>query len=103
VWILAVPIGDTVTLLIRRALRGRNPFHADRRHLHHLLLALGLSSGQTVAAMVVTSFALGALALAAESAGVPQYAMFYEYITGLVAYGVAAEKIGARSEIRLLE
>ena len=103
VWILAVPIGDTVTLLIRRALRGRNPFHADRRHLHHLLLALGLSSGQTVAAMVVTSFALGALALAAESAGVPQYAMFYAYITGLVAYGVAAEKIGARSEIRLLE
>ena len=91
VWILALPIGDTVTLLLRRALRGRNPFHADRQHLHHLLLALGLSSGQTVALLVGLSLALGACALFAESAGVPQYAMFYAYIAGLVAYGSAAE------------
>jgi UDP-GlcNAc:undecaprenyl-phosphate GlcNAc-1-phosphate transferase len=91
VWILALPIGDTVSLLVRRGLHGRNPFHADRQHLHHILLALGLSSGQAVAAMASVSLALGALALAAESAGVPQYAMFYVYMTGLVAYGCAAE------------
>ena len=91
VWILALPIGDTVTLLVRRALRGRNPFHADRQHLHHILLALGLSNGQTVTALVALSFALGALALVTESAGVPQHVMFYAYMTGLVAYGLAAE------------
>jgi len=91
VWILALPVGDTVTLLLRRALRGRNPFHADRQHLHHILLALGLSSGQTVAALLALSFTLGAIALLAENAGVPQYAMFYAYIGGLVAYGCAAE------------
>jgi UDP-GlcNAc:undecaprenyl-phosphate GlcNAc-1-phosphate transferase len=91
VWILALPVGDTVTLLLRRALRGRNPFHADRRHLHHILLALGLSSGQTVAALAVLSLALGAAGLAAEALQVPQYAMFYAYMTGLVAYGCAAE------------
>ena len=93
VWILALPIGDTVALLVRRGLRGRDPFHADRQHLHHILLALGLSSGQTVAVLAVLSFALGALALAAEYSGVPQYAMFYAYIAGLAAYGCAAEFI----------
>ena len=102
VWIVALPIGDTVTLLLRRALRGRNPFHADRQHLHHILLALGLSNGQTVTIVVVLSFALGALALAAESAGVPQYAMFYAYIACLLVYGCAAEmacgKLGLNSE-----
>jgi len=91
VWILALPIGDTVTLLIRRALRGRNPFHADRQHLHHILLALGLSPGQTVIAVVALSFALGAAGLAAEAAKVPEYAMFYAYMTGLVIYGLTAE------------
>lgn len=91
VWILALPIGDTVTLLVRRGLRGRNPFHADRRHLHHILLALGLSSGQVVAILVVLSFVVGALALAAEAAGVPQYAMFYAYLACLLSYGCAAE------------
>ncbi len=91
VWILALPIGDTVTLLVRRGLRGRNPFHADRQHMHHILLALGLSGGQATAVLAVKSFALGALALAADCSGVPQYAMFYTYIAGLVAYGCAAE------------
>ena len=91
VWILALPVGDTVTLLARRTLRGRNPFHADRQHLHHILIALGLSDGHTVAVLAVLSFSLGAFALAAELAGVPQYAMFYAYITGLVVYGFAAD------------
>jgi UDP-GlcNAc:undecaprenyl-phosphate/decaprenyl-phosphate GlcNAc-1-phosphate transferase len=91
VWILALPIGDAVTLLVRRALRGRSPFHADRQHLHHILLALGFSSGRAVAALAVLSGALGAAALAAEALQVPQYAMFYAYMTGLVAYGCTAE------------
>ncbi len=91
VWIVALPVGDTITLLVRRALRGKNPFHADRRHLHHIVHALGLSSGQTVAVLVAASFALGALGIAAESAGVPQYTMFYAYMAGLLAYGIAAE------------
>jgi len=91
VWILALPIGDTVTLLIRRALHGRNPFHADRQHLHHIVLALGLSPGQTVAAVVVLSFALGAAGLAAEAAKVPEHVMFYVYMTGVVVYGFTAE------------
>src|SRR6185295_28893 len=91
VWILALPIGDTVALLVRRAARGRNPFHADRQHLHHILLAFGLSSGQTVAAMVALSFVLGALALAADFAAVSQYVLFYAYVALLMVYACAAE------------
>ena len=91
VWILALPIADTVTLLVRRAVLGRSPFHADRQHLHHILVALGLSPGQTVATLVVLSLALGAAGLAAEALKVPEYAMFYVYLTGFVAYGCAAE------------
>jgi UDP-GlcNAc:undecaprenyl-phosphate GlcNAc-1-phosphate transferase len=91
VWILALPIGDTVTLLIRRALHGRNPFHADRQHLHHIVLALGLSPGQTVGAVVALSFALGAAGLAAEAAKVPEHVMFYAYMIGLIIYVFTAE------------
>ena len=49
--------------------------------------------------MAGISFALGALALAAESAGVPQYAMFYVYMAGLVAYGCAAEFLCRKREL----
>jgi UDP-GlcNAc:undecaprenyl-phosphate GlcNAc-1-phosphate transferase len=96
VWILALPIGDTVALLVRRALHGRNPFHADRQHLHHILLALGLSPGRTVAAMVALSFALGAAGLVAEAMKVPECALYYAYLAVLIAYGIVAEVLCRR-------
>jgi UDP-GlcNAc:undecaprenyl-phosphate GlcNAc-1-phosphate transferase len=96
VWILAVPIADTVTQLIRRSLRGRNPFHADRHHVHHILMALGLSSARTTALLFWIALALGIGALVADRLGVPQYAMFYLYMACLVAWGCAAEILGRR-------
>lgn len=91
VWILALPIADTVTLLIRRTLRGRNPFHADRHHMHHIVMALGLSSARTTALLFWIALVLGIGALAADRLGVPQYAMFYLYMACLIAWGCAAE------------
>jgi UDP-GlcNAc:undecaprenyl-phosphate GlcNAc-1-phosphate transferase len=91
VWILALPIADTVTLLFRRTLRGRNPFHADRHHMHHILLSLGLSPARTTALLFWLALALGIAALLAERLGVPQRVMFYLYMTLLVAWGITAE------------
>ena len=96
VWILALPIADTVTLLVRRSLRGRNPFHADRHHMHHILIALGLSSARTTALLFWIALALGIGALVADRLGVPQYAMFYLYMACLVAWGCAAEVLCRR-------
>ncbi len=93
VWILALPIADTVTLLIRRSLRGRNPFHADRHHMHHILLALGLSPARTTALLFWIALALGIGALLAERLGVPQYGMFYLYMALLIAWGITAETL----------
>ncbi|MGH8529117.1 MAG: MraY family glycosyltransferase [Nevskiales bacterium] len=38
VWLMLVPLADTLCLMLRRALEGRSPFSADREHVHHLLL-----------------------------------------------------------------
>jgi UDP-GlcNAc:undecaprenyl-phosphate/decaprenyl-phosphate GlcNAc-1-phosphate transferase len=90
-WILGVILGDTLSVLIRRALRGRNPFAGDREHLHHLLLAAGLTIPQTVAAIAAMSVAAGIVAMAAEQNGVPAYVMFYLYLGLLGAYCAVAE------------
>jgi UDP-GlcNAc:undecaprenyl-phosphate GlcNAc-1-phosphate transferase len=91
VWILALPIADTVTLLVRRSLRGRNPFRADRHHMHHILLSLGLSPARTTALLFWLALALGIGALLAERLGVPQHVMFYLYMALLIAWGITAE------------
>ena len=44
----AVPLADTGFAVIRRLAHGQSPFHADKGHFHHRLLALGLSPKQAV-------------------------------------------------------
>ena len=101
VWILGVPLADTVVLLVRRMLRGRNPFRPDREHLHHLLLARGLSHG-AVSAIVIGISALMALAgIVACRAEVPEFVMFYVYgALWLVYYVTASYSFRPRRQAR---
>ena len=56
---LALPLADTTFAFFRRILRGQSPFHPDRGHFHHRLLALGMSQKQAVALMYGISAVLG--------------------------------------------
>lgn len=60
---LGLPIADTLLALGRRALRGRPLFSADKEHIHHRLLALGLSQRQAVAVLYGACTMFGAAAL----------------------------------------
>lgn len=41
--IVAVPIFDTLRVMTTRIFRGQSPFHADKTHLHHIFVEVGLS------------------------------------------------------------
>ena len=45
--VLILPLFDTLRVFILRIISGRSPFSADRNHIHHLLLDLGLSHKST--------------------------------------------------------
>jgi UDP-GlcNAc:undecaprenyl-phosphate GlcNAc-1-phosphate transferase len=51
VLLLGLPILDTSLAFFRRMLRGRSPLSADRDHVHHRLLAFGLSHRNVVLVM----------------------------------------------------
>ncbi len=99
-WMLGVMLGDTLCVMIRRALRGKSPFSADREHLHHLLLAAGLTISQTVGVIAAFSAAAGAIAYFAERGGVPAYPMFYAYLMILAVYCVITEMVFRRQGLR---
>ncbi|HFI0067051.1 TPA: glycosyltransferase family 4 protein [Streptococcus suis] len=61
--ILGVPITDTVMAIIRRKLSGRKISEADRMHLHHRLLSLGLTHRGTVLVIYAISFIFSLTAL----------------------------------------
>lgn len=61
-WLLAPPLIDCLVLAARRMKAGRSPFHADRGHMHHLLLDRGLSPTQVAVLLASVSCVLGLLA-----------------------------------------
>lgn len=86
VWILALPLMDTVAVMIRRLMAGHSPFAADRQHLHFLLLGYGWSEVRGVAILLLTAFGLGGLGVLAQWFGVPEYLRFYAFVVVFLGY-----------------
>lgn len=60
---LAVPLTDTTLAIARRFLRGQPIFKADRSHIHHRLLAVGMSHRKTVLLLYGVAGIAGLLSL----------------------------------------
>jgi len=68
--VMGIPILDVAWTILRRLLSGKNPFKtADKKHLHHRLLALGLNQKQTVLVFYVLSALFGLSGLFLQSQG----------------------------------
>ncbi len=60
-WLFALPLLDTLCVILWRIKQQRSPLSPDRAHCHHLLLDAGLSRRNTLAVMV--AFAVGAASI----------------------------------------
>ena len=60
---LGIPVLDTAFAIFRRLRDGRPIYEADRDHLHHRLLGMGLSQRQAVLVMYLLSLACGLVAV----------------------------------------
>ena len=60
--VLIIPMFDTLRVFAIRIYRGGSPFKADRRHLHHILLDLGLTHLQATALLIGFNLAFIAFA-----------------------------------------
>ena len=61
--ILAVPCYDLSSVVLIRLSQGRSPFHADKQHLSHRLVARGLSGWTAVRVIYLMALASGASGL----------------------------------------
>ena len=95
---LAVPITDTVLAIVRRRQSGVPIFSPDKNHLHHRLLAAGLSQKQVVLVMYALTAFFSAAVL------VVRLNPFLGVAVILLALGVFifwAKKLGVMREVVL--
>ena len=75
-WILAVPVFETVVVMIRRVLHGFSPLHPDREHLHHHLIRIGVAKRFVTMLIVAMSLVGAAVGIVGWMLGVPQWLLF---------------------------
>ena len=66
--VLGLPILDTLFAIVRRRINGRPVFQPDKGHLHHRLLAMGLTQKQAVLLMYAITALLGCVSIVAAKA-----------------------------------
>ena len=95
--ILGLPIFDTTFAFIRRLAHGQSPMHADRGHIHHRLIDMGLNQKQAVATLYVISAMLGLSAVVLTTGGEQKAMLFF---ATLCIVGAVAARVVFPKEIR---
>ena len=57
-WCVALPVLDTLAVMVRRMREGKSPFKPDRGHIHHLMLQAGLGPRTTLVALIALAVLL---------------------------------------------
>jgi UDP-GlcNAc:undecaprenyl-phosphate GlcNAc-1-phosphate transferase len=70
-WLVTVPLMDMLATMLRRAKHGRKLMQADRSHLHHTLIDMGLRPRMTLLVLISYAAICALLGLALEA--IPEY------------------------------
>ncbi len=86
VWLLAVPLLDTTTLMWIRWRSGRSAFSADQHHLHHAFLRAGFSVDETWVNITLLATVLAGVGVLFEISGAPEYVSFWAFMVVAFSY-----------------
>lgn len=85
-WLIALPLMDMATIMIRRVRKGQSPFKPDREHLHHICQRIGLSQRMTLLAICGLASLLAYIGILGEQAEISESIMFNAFLILFVTY-----------------
>jgi UDP-GlcNAc:undecaprenyl-phosphate GlcNAc-1-phosphate transferase len=86
VWLFAMPLLDTTTLIWRRWRDGRSAFSADQNHLHHAFMRAGYNIEATWLAMTLLALVFAAIGIGFELSRLPEWLSFYSFMVVAFVY-----------------
>jgi len=93
--VLGLPFLDTLAVMGQRLAKGRSPFIGDRNHVHHKLLALGLSHHEAVIVIYgIQAVMVGLAYLLRWQSDALIFTMYGAFALAMFALFVAAERGG---------
>ncbi|WP_154140346.1 UDP-N-acetylglucosamine--undecaprenyl-phosphate N-acetylglucosaminephosphotransferase [Photobacterium damselae] len=92
-WLIALPLMDMATIMIRRMRKGHSPFKPDREHLHHICQRIGLSSRMTLLVICSLAIVCAAFGIWADIHDVTESTMFIAFLVLFAVYFTAISHI----------
>ncbi|MFD1628631.1 MraY family glycosyltransferase [Pseudopedobacter beijingensis] len=100
--VLIIPLFDTIRVFILRIIKGKSPFQADRNHIHHRILRLGLSHSQTTLSLAITNILFVYLAILCRSLGNSTLIVLFLGICMLINWGTTVLiRIKERKQLKI--
>lgn len=94
-WMVAVPVMDTLAVMGQRLAHGRHPFSADSGHVHHRLSRLFKSTRRALIVLLLLAALLAAMGLVGEALDVAEAVMFYLALAVFIAFLVLINRLPA--------
>ncbi len=86
-WLIAAPILDSFSIIIRRIRKGRSPFAPDREHFHHILQVAGFGKYSILFILLGFTATLAVMGLMADLLfNTPESLIFYLFIIVFALY-----------------
>ncbi|MGE0798202.1 MAG: MraY family glycosyltransferase [Lautropia sp.] len=85
-WIMAVPLADSASCIVRRLLAGVKPTTPDLKHLHHLIIRLGWTPGQAVVLIHAGAFFCGLIGVGGWWLGIREHWLFAAFLVSLLVF-----------------
>lgn len=92
-WLVTLPLMDMLATMLLRLRQGRNLMQADRSHLHHMLVDMGLRPRQALLVLVSWAMICASAGLALEAA--PAYVSLFCYFLLFAGHCLLVLKSGS--------
>lgn len=85
-WLIALPLMDMATIMIRRMRKGHSPFKPDREHLHHICQRMGLSPLMTLFVICLMASICAVVGIWADMSDISESTMFISFLCLFAVY-----------------
>lgn len=85
-FLIALPLMDIITVMVRRIKQKRSPCQADRQHIHHLFEKAGYSGRQTLVWLTLLMLAIATLGIVLQQSGVTEWLRFVVILSLMLGY-----------------
>ncbi|MGL5129721.1 MAG: UDP-N-acetylglucosamine--undecaprenyl-phosphate N-acetylglucosaminephosphotransferase [Aeromonas popoffii] len=92
-WLIAIPLMDMITIMVRRIRKGHSPFKPDREHLHHICLRAGLSPHQALCFICTLALVYAAIGITLESIHAPEMLSFVLFLLVFSLYFIGLNSV----------